>query len=219
MPRSKKPKIETSRIPQIDSNWLMTMPERIINYRPSKKVYLIALIAGILLLAVYKRSWFIAATVNDFPITNLELQMKLNQQFRSQTLNQLINEKIILDEAAKNNALATEDEITNKISQVETNVGGPQALDTLLNQQGQTRNSIRNQIRLQLSIEKLYSKEATVSAEEVDKFLETSKDSLRATDSASQRKEAEDLLKQQKISQTFSQKFQELRQKANIKIF
>lgn len=201
------------------NNLLNNFSQNFIKFKSSKKIYLILLLVGLVLLVAYKKSWFIAAIVNDSPITNLELQIRLNQQFRDQTLNQMINEKIILKEAAKNNALPTEDEILRKISEIEQSVGGPKALNTLLTQQGQTRDSIKQQIKLQLSIEKLYSKDATVSAEEVDKFLETGRDQLRATDSASQVKEATELLKQQKLSQIFSQKFQELRQKANIKIF
>lgn len=200
-------------------NNLLDKLDFIKNVKSSKKIYIILLITGLLLLAIYKKSWFIAATVNGSPITNLELQMHLNKQFRPQTLNQLINEKIILDEAAKNNALVSESDINKKIAEIETNVGGTQALDSLLAQQGQTKDSIRQQIKLQLTIERLYLKDATVSAQEVDKFLETNKDQLRATNSAGQAKEATDLLKQQRLSQIFNQKFQELRQRAKIQIF
>ncbi|MBI2196215.1 SurA N-terminal domain-containing protein [Candidatus Daviesbacteria bacterium] len=188
-------------------------------FRSSKKFYIILAIAGLLLLVIYKKEWFIAATVNGSPITNLELQMKLNKQFRSQTLNQLINEKIILSEAIKNNAVASETEVNKKITEIETGVGGAESLDALLAQQGQTRDSIRQQIRLQLSIEKLYANEATVSAEEVNKFIEQNKDQLRASDSAGQEKEATETIKSQKLSQIFSQKFQELKTKAKIQIF
>lgn len=189
------------------------------NFRSSKSFYIILIIAGILLLAIYKKSWFVAALVNGSPITNLELQMKLNQQFRSQTLNQLINEKIILGEATKNRAIVSEAEVNKKISEIETSVGGAEALNALLSQQGQTRQSIRQQIKLQLTIEKLYTNEATVSAEEVNKFIEQNQGQLSATDSAGQQKEATDAIKSQKLSQIFSQKFQELRQKAKIQIF
>lgn len=189
------------------------------NFRSSKSFYIILIIAGVLLLAIYKKSWFIAAIVNGSPITNLELQIRLNQQFRSQTLNQMVNEKIILSEAAKNSATATEAEVSKKISEIESSVGGVQGLDALLSQQGQTRQSIRGQIKLQLTIEKLYATEATVSAEEASKFIETNKQFLQATDSAGQQKEAYDSLKSQKLSQIFSQKFQELRTKAKIQIF
>lgn len=189
------------------------------NFRSSKKFYIILLIIGLLLLAVFKKNWFVAAIINGSPITNLELQMRLNQQYHTQTLNSLINEKIILNEAAKNNAIASESEVSKKISEIETSVGGAQALDSLLVQQGQDRQSVRQQIKLQLSIEKLYANDATVSAEEVTKFIEQNKDQLRASDSAGQREEATAAIKSQKLSQIFSQKFQELRQKAKIQIF
>lgn len=201
------------------NNFLNNFPDKIISYRPSKRDYLILFVAGILLLAFYKKSLFVAAMVNGAPVTNLELQMKLNDQFRSQTLTQIINEKVILDEARKNSVLPTESEIDQKIAELEANVGGAEVLDNLLTQQGQTRVTLREQIRVQIAITKLYEKEATVSAEEVSKYIQDNAQMLQATDSASQEKEAADAIKQQKLSQIFSQKFQELKEKANIKIF
>lgn len=189
------------------------------NLHSSKKIYIILLIAVILLLAVYKKSLFIAAIVNNVPLTNLELQNKLNEQFRTQTLNQLINEKIILQEATKLGAIPTQAEINAKIAELETSVGGKDALNTLLAQQGQSIDSLREQLGIQLAVSKLYESEATVSADEVEQFLTENRALLRATDSAGQRKEAEETLKQQKLSQIFTQKFQELRQKAKIQIF
>lgn len=201
------------------NNFLNNFSERITNFKTSKTFYIILIIAGILLLATYKKSWFVAALVNGAPVTNLELQMKLNQQFRTQTLNQLINEKIILSEAGKMEATPTEQEIDTKIAELETNVGGKETLDSLLAQQGQTKTSLRDQIRVQLAITKLYENEATVSAEEVSTFLAENREVLQATDSASQEKEAYDALKNQKLSQIFSQKFQELQSQAKIQIF
>lgn len=201
------------------ANFFMSLPERIISFKASKNIYLLILVVGILLLFIFKKDWFISATVNGAPITNLEVQMKLNQQFKSQILNQLINEKIIMQEAAKSGIAPTKEEIDQKISEIETKVGGKDALNTLLTQQNTTIQSLKSQIRLELIVSKLYEKQASVSAEEVNKFIETNKEALQATDSASQIKEAEDTLKQQKLSQIFSEKFQELRQKANIKIF
>lgn len=201
------------------NNFLNNFSSNITDFKKSKKIYLIAIVVGLLLLAIYKKSWFIAATVNGTPITNIELQSKLNQQFRSKTLDQLVTEKIILNEAMRNNAIPTEAEIDGKIKEIETQVGGAQALDSLLSQQGQTKSSVRDSLKLQLAMTKLYEKNATVSAEEVSKFIEQNKDQLRATDSAGQQKESYDAIKSQKLSQLFSQKFQELRQKAKIQTF
>ncbi|MBU1031409.1 SurA N-terminal domain-containing protein, partial [Patescibacteria group bacterium] len=170
------------------------------NFRSSKKFYIILIIAGVLLLAVFKKGWFVAAMVNGTPITNLELQMKLNQQFRTQILNQLVNEKIIAGEARKNGAIPTQTEIDSKIAELEENVGGKDVLDSMLAQQGQTRTDLKDQIWIQLAITKLYDKEATVSADEVTNFIVQNKDQLQSTDSAKQQQEAYDILKNQKLS-------------------
>lgn len=200
-------------------NLVNNITGQISNFRKSKIFYIVIVALGLLLLAIYKKEWIIAATVNGSPISNLELQMRMNQQFRTQTLNQLVNEKIIFDEAAKNNVVVTDTEIDRKISEIEAGVGGAEALDAMLSQQGQNRDSIRQQLKLQVAIEKLYAKDATISAQEVEGFVDQNKEQLRATDSASQQKEAEEILRSQKLSQIFSLKFQELRSKAKIQIF
>lgn len=201
------------------TNSLMSWTDKITNFRPDKRSYIILIILGILLLAFYKKSLFVAAIVNGTPITNLELQLKLNDQFRTQTLNQLINERLILSEAAKHNAIPNNLDVDKKIADLESSVGGKETLDALLTQQGQTRSGLRKQVLVQLAITKLYDQEATVSADEVAKFIESNKQLLKATDSASQQKEAYDTVKNQKLSQIFSDKFQQLKQAANIKIF
>lgn len=201
------------------NNFLNTYSGKILNLKSSKNFYIILVIVGILLLAFFKKSFFVAAIVNGMPITNLELQMELNKQFKTQTLNQLVNEKIILDEARKMGAIPTQTEIDTKIAELEKNVGGKEMLESLLTQQGQTKESLLTQIRIQLAISKMYDKEASVSAEEVSKFLAENSQALSATDSAGQEKEAFETIKNQKLSQIFNQKFQELKNKAKIQLF
>ncbi|MDP3974313.1 MAG: SurA N-terminal domain-containing protein [Candidatus Daviesbacteria bacterium] len=217
MPRKKSGQIIP--LPQDRVGWLMSIPERVISLRPSRKTYIILVIVGVLLLALYKKEWFIAATIDGTPITTLELFSRMNQQFRTQTINQIVNEKIILMEASKKQVAVSSSEIDQKIGELETQVGGREVFENLLTQQGQTRDSLKEQVRLQLIIEKLYANEATISAEEVDKFLETNSALLTSTDSAKQREEAKETIKQQKLSQIFSEKFQQIRQSADIKIY
>lgn len=220
MPKAKVIKKTTTEIAKIpDKSYQETLKTSFNYHRSNKKTYIIILLLGLFLLAFYKKSLFIAAMVNGNPVTNLELLSKMNQQFREQTLNQIINEKLIMSESTKNHITVTPAEISQKITDLEKNVGGAQTLDTLLKQQGQTRDSLKQQLALQLTIEKLYATEATVSSQEVDQFIQTNKDQLRATDSAGQIKEAEDTLKQQKLSKVFNDKFQSLKQSAKIQIF
>lgn len=189
------------------------------NFRANKRLALIVLIVGLVLIVLVKKDLLIAATVNSTPITTLELFSEMNKQYRDQTLTQMINEKIILGEIRKNNIVVTEEEIDGKIAELEQSVGGPQVLDSLLAQQNQSRGILRKQLKVQLGIERLYANEATVSAEEVDQFIAENKALLESSDSAKQKEEAENILKQQKVSQIFAQKFQQLKQNANIQIF
>lgn len=189
------------------------------SYRPNKKAYLIIFVIGLLILSYYKKSWFVVATVNGSPITNYELLSRMDKQYHQQILTQMINEKLLLGEAQKNGVTIGESDVNQKISQIETSVGGAQVLDGLLSQQGQTRVGLRDQVKLQLTIEKMYEKDASVSSQEVADFISKNKDQLQSSDSAEQSKEATDIIKQQKISKIFGDKFQQLKTQANIKTF
>lgn len=186
---------------------------------PSKKILLLVIVAVVLVLGFYKKNWFVAAMVNSSPVTTLEVLGRLNRDYKSQALDQLVSEKIILGEAKKKGVQVNKQEVNSKISEIEGQFGGAAGLESVLSQQGQTRKSLEEQIKIQLTLEKLYSNEATVSSEEIDSFVKESGKLLQSTDSAKQKEEAENALKQQKLSQIFSQKFQELKQSAKIQIF
>lgn len=186
------------------------------------KNLIILLSLGVILLVVLfflKRDWFIAATVNGNVVSNIELQQRLNEEYRSQALDQLVNEKIIFQAARERGVSVSADEVDQKVAELETRFGGVENLDNLLQQQGSTRESLRKQLEAQLSLEKMYASEATVSAEEVDQYIKDNKALLTSTDSDQIRAEAEKNLKEQKLFSLFSQKFQELKDAAKVTIF
>lgn len=185
----------------------------------NKSIMIIFLLTAIVILAFYKKNWFVAASVNGEPITNIALLAKLNQLYRTPVLSQMIDEKVILDEAQKRGIIITSSEIQARATKWEARFGGKEAFNNLLAQQGQSRGDFESQIKYQLIVEKMFDKEASVSAEEIDQFLKTNKTELQSSDSAQQVADATDLLKQQKIGKIFAQKFPELKQQANIKIF
>lgn len=188
-------------------------------FLPSKKVLLIIILVILVLIGIIKKEWFVAALVNGSPITNFELQQRLNEQFRTQVLNQMIEEKIVLQEAKRQEVFVSDAEIQARIAQLEAKFGGPQVLDNLLSQQGQTRKSIKNQLKVPIAVEKLYDREATFSAEEVDEYVKKNNRQLQSTDSASQKLEAATIIKQQRLNQIIRDKFQLLKQQAKIQIF
>lgn len=182
-------------------------------------IFLSVFIIALVIVFFLKKSWLVAATVDGNPVTSIELQQRLNQDYRKQVLDQLVNEKIVDNEAKKNNIVISQTDINSKMNEYETKYGGPTQFDQILEQQGTTRSALQDLIKTQLILEKLYSGEVLVSAQEVTDYIKTNKQVLTASDEAGQNAEATDNIKQQKLFQVFSQKFQELKDKAKVSIF
>lgn len=185
----------------------------------SKRVLVGLGIILLIILAANKKHWFVPATLNGFPIVSPEVIARLYSDYRLPAVNELIDEKIIMGEAKGKNAVPSQDEVNARMSELEQQVGGAENLNNLLSQEGTSRASLARRLMLRLSLEKIYSSEATVSAEEIDDFVQSNKVQLVATGAAEQRTEAENIIRQNKLSQVINQKFGQLREKANVKIF
>lgn len=190
-----------------------------INKLFSKQVLIGSAVVLLLLLAVNKKHWFVPATVNGMPILSTQVMARLYSDYRSPAVSEIADERIIMAEAKKNNALPSKEEISARMAELEAQVGGADSLNKLLTQEGTSRASLERRMTMRLALEKIYSNEATVSAEEIDEFVKTNTTQLTATDSAGQKTEAEKIIKQDKLGGIINQKFAELREKANIKIF
>lgn len=198
------------------------MPHKIVileKPKKPKKFWLTILVIGVLLLAVVKKNLFIAAVVNGQPISNLELQMRLNQQFKTQTLAQMVNEKLLRQEASKKGAVVTQPELDSKVKEIESQYGGTDGFNAILSQQGMTRADFLSQTNLQLIVEKLYSSEASPSNTDIDKFIADNKDLPEATEPAKFRETATKQIFQTNLAKVFNEKFQALKQAAKIQIF
>lgn len=189
------------------------------NFLNSKNLTIGLVVIALIALAYWKKDWFVAATVNGAPVTTIELQKRISDNYKAKELQELIDEKVILQETAKNNMTPTDSEIEAKYAEFEQQYGGPEEFANLLEMQGETKAGLTRRIRLNIALDKLYSSEATSSEQEVDEYIKVNKSLLKATTSADQRVEAEAAIKEQKLIQIIQQKFQELRDRAVIKIF
>lgn len=194
--------------------WLAT-----IRSHPPKQIAWVLLILGLLIILYLNKNLFIAALVNNQPITTQELNTQMKKLYKERILNQMINEKILDQEARKKGVSVSPAEINEKIAEVEKSYGGKESFLMLLSQQGISEEEFTSQTKVRLLVEKLYSKEAQPSEDEIKKYVEANKDNPEATDAAKFRQSAQEILKQQKLGQIFTQKFQELKQKAKIQIF
>ncbi|KKR88405.1 MAG: Foldase protein PrsA [Candidatus Gottesmanbacteria bacterium GW2011_GWA2_41_12] len=208
----KTPKISTENMmPTVSEN---SAEEKKRNVKPYILIAVL-LLAGVLL---YKnKGLFIAGIVNGKPISAFQLNKALNDKYGKQTLEMMIDKQIILDAAAQKGVRVISKDVDNKEKELEKSLNGKVSLTELLKNQGLTKSDFRDQLLVRLTIEKLFSNQATVSDKEIDDFLTKNKDQLgETTDSAKLRQTAIDNIKQQKIAEEFDKWFADAKQKAKV---
>lgn len=173
-----------------------------------------------ILLAVlyYFRGLFIVGTVNGQPISRLSLMKELNEKYGQKTADTLVNRALIMQEAQRQHITVSDKEVNDETKKVEDTLKAQgQKLDTVLELQGMSRTTFREQMRLQKIIEKLLGKSVTVSDEEVNKYIEENKLVLDGGPTDKQVKDnVRETLKQQKLNDKFQSWLTDLRKKAKI---
>ena len=133
----------------------------------------------------------VAAVVNDDPISvidlveriklvavssNIDMTPQRSNEMAPQILQQLINEKLQLQEAERRGIEVTDDEIARGKSMIEQNAGLPDGmLDAYLTQRQVAPGTIENQIRPQVAWQKVLGRmrgEVQISEAEIDDTLE-----------------------------------------------
>lgn len=189
---------------------------------PSKKSQLLkyAVLGGVLVVGVWlfmtQQSKQSVATVNGSTISRAELNKKLVERFGEQTLEALIGERLIVDEASKQKVVASNEELQSKIAEVEKSLQGSMSLDESLALQGISRVEFENQMKMQLLIEKMLASQVAVTASEVADYVKNNKSTLTSSTAAEQLTEAETELKNTKMAQVFSEWFASLKEKATV---
>lgn len=184
----------------------------------SLRRYIIIIVLVILALLAFRfKNLFIVATVNGKPITRLAFEKELNSKFGEQTLENMISEQIILSEAKNKGVTVEKADVDSKVKEIEERLKGQIALDEALKAQGLTKESFEKQLEVQLIIDKMFDKEATISDKEIDEYLSQNQEALASsTDPAKLREDIYQTLKQQKVGDLFDKWFTEAKQKANI---
>src|SRR5437868_733270 len=170
-----------------------------------KPLILSVLVAGLLMTASCgsdsSASANVVARVNGKDITSSQLdkqvQMQLNgaeqpgsaeelQDLKLQVLNRLINDQILLEQAAAATLSATDAEVDVKFNEFKSQYT-EEKLQELLKQQKMTADDIRNEMRKQITIDKLVNKEITskisVTDAEIKAFYDKNKASFNLPES------------------------------------
>lgn len=191
--------------------------ENILEQISQKRKWLITGASVILILALgflLAPKLFIAF-VDHKPITFVEYYSILDSRYGKDTREQLISERLIFDEAKMRGVNVSDTEINDQIKKVEDQEQGAANLDSVLKQQGLTKEDLKKQIKLQTLIKKMFGQGVNVSDDDVNKYLEQNKqDYPEVTDEV--RKNIKDQLIQQKIAGAFRSWLQQVQQSSRV---
>ncbi|MCL5017049.1 MAG: SurA N-terminal domain-containing protein [Patescibacteria group bacterium] len=171
------------------------------------------------LLFVYK-GLFIAAVVNGSPISRLAVIQQLESTSGKSTLENIIVEKLIKDEAKKQKIVVSNDEINSEVSNVEkqiTSQGG--TLAQALASQNMTMDTLRDQILVEKELEGLLADKIQVTDADVATYIKDNKVKIPAGQEDTYKAQISQQLKQQKLSGVVNDYISSLRSKANISYF
>ncbi len=138
------------------------------------KLILIIAIGSILFLLAQKyRGQFIAGTVNSIPVTRYELNKRMSEKYGKQAFDEIVSERLLLQEVKKNNIVVTENEVADEMAKIIKDYGSEDAFKAALTQYGLTADKAKESIKQSLSLKKMIEKtyQIQVSDEAVKKYF------------------------------------------------
>lgn len=180
---------------------------------------ILVVIVLILLVSAFilkNKGMLVAAVVNGQPIWRWDLNNVMTSRYGQQTLEGMISEKLISDEAKKTGATATQEEVAQKEADVVKGLGQNVSIDDLLKYQGVSRADFDSQIKLQLTVQKILGKDIQITDEDINNYIATNRATLVATEEGALKAEARQAMLDAKIGEKVQPWFTAI--KANAKI-
>ncbi len=202
----------------------MQEPEQNTDEKPKKMspktTIIILVIIVILALAYIYKGLFIAATVNGSPISRLAIIQKLEKANGSSTLDSLITEKLIQDEARAKGVAVSDDEANAEIKKIEDQISAQgSTLGAELATQGMSMDDFKKQVILRKEIGKLLGDKINVTDQEVEKYISDNKVTIPSGQEATARGEIKSNLINQKLNTEAPILIKDLKTKAKIQYF
>lgn len=177
------------------------------------------LAVALLILVSVNKGWVIAAVVDGQPIFSWQLHSTLRTRYGQQTLEGMIGEVLIHKEAQKAGVSVTAVDLKEKQNEILSSLGTEVSLEDFLKFQGLTEADFNQQLKMQLTVERLLTKDMKVSESDIDNFIATNSATLVATEPAQLREEAKKAIISNEVSEKLQPWFLELRQKSNVMKF
>lgn len=188
-----------------------------------KRLMIVGVVVVIAFLLYSFRGLFIAATVNGQIISRLSVIKELEKQGGKRILENIVTQTLIQQEAKKKNIIISQADIDKEIASTESQLASQgQNLEQWLSFQGMTKETFREQVRLQKIVEELLGKDIAVTDAEIADFTEKNKEALAekvGSDSAKVTTVVKEQLKRQKLNEKVQPWLQELQKNAKINYF
>lgn len=189
---------------------------------PLKKYLKFFVIAFILIavgLAGYLlKDSFVVATVNGTPITRAKLWKSLEGQYGKQTVQDLVTQELIAQEAVKRNVVVSVQDIDSEIQAISQNIEAQGAtLQQALEAQGMTMDDLRDQIEVQKKLEAMVAERAKVSDEEIAQAVASLVENGQE-DTEQLREGVRQQITQAKLQQEIQAFLNEIRTAANVSV-
>lgn len=182
----------------------------------TKLLYMIVGLLALLALVLANKSVFLAAVVDSKPIFSWELNRVLVDRYGKQTLEGMISEQLIANEAKKQNAIVSPGDIKSREEEIVKGLGNGMPLEELLKIQGLSKDEFDRQITLQLTVQKILGKDLVITQDDIDKFIASNRATLVATQEAALQVEAKQAILDAKIGEKLQPWFNELKAKTKI---
>lgn len=173
----------------------------------------------LLVLAAINKGWVVAAVVDGQPIFSWQLNATLRTRYGQQTLEGMIGETLIQKEAKKTGVDVSADDIAAKQKEILSSLGTEVSLEDFLKFQGLSEADFNQQLIIQLTVERLLTKNLVITDGDIDNYIATSGATLTATEPAQLREEAKRAIISNQVSEQLQPWFLELRQKSNVMKF
>ncbi len=165
------------------------------------------------------RAYIFAAFVNGKPVFRYEVVQQLEAQGGEEVLSNLITKRLIEDEAREQNAFPTQEEVDAEIEEIRSQLDEQGlTLENALSIQGQTMNDLRENVRLQLAIEKMLGDNMEVTDEEAQNYYDENSELYgEDTEFEDVKDQIKDQLTQERLTMSYQEFISGLQNEANIK--
>ncbi len=179
------------------------------------------LILGGIVLAVVgfwwkTNSWPVVAMVGLKPVTRWEVNKKLYDQSGKALVENMIVDRLVAGEIKKQKINITDEDVEKKVVEISSQLAASNSkLEDFLEMRGQTMTDFKQQLKVQMGVEKVLDGRVTISDEEIDTYIKENGALLTSTGEA-KRIEATSALKYSRYTDELAKWIEELKSKAKI---